>query len=340
MQREVLNMDVIHQKPLKRWTWADLQSSYRFWGLVFYFTTVVASQYLFNAYSALYIRQAADLPISMIGIAVGLQQVGMLFGALLAWMASRMKSYFLLYLFSGLYFLGLFLFCFHTNNPFLIMTGEVLIGMGLGAIMLIVPAFIAGAVGSVEAFVLSFGLMVILKTVFGSAMMAVSGWLLDMERLFSSPGYFFNLLSVPVIIGTLLLLPLKPCLFNGEPPVRQARPQPVKYRDPAVTFLLFLVPFYNIYWLVKIHGEIRNYSQSATLLTPRGAGWSAFVTALVTPVIFSTLNDNLRAIIESHGQTARYKTWLIILFAFLLPPVSAALIQSQMNEINGNLANG
>ena len=104
-------MDVIQQKPVKRWTWADLQSSYRFWGLVFYFTAVVASQYLFNAYSALYIRQAADLPISMIGIAVGLQQVGMLFGALLAWMASRMKSYFLLYLFSGLYFSGLFLFC-------------------------------------------------------------------------------------------------------------------------------------------------------------------------------------------------------------------------------------
>ncbi|MBC3220145.1 hypothetical protein [Serratia fonticola] len=330
-------MDVIQQKPVKRWTWADLQSSYRFWGLVVYFTAIVTSQYLFNAYSALYIRQTADLPISMIGVAVGLQQVGMLFGALLAWMASRMKSYYLLYLFGGLYLFGLFLFCFHTSNHFLMITGEVLIGMGLGAIMLIVPAFIAGAVGSVEAFVLSFGLMVTLKMVFGSSMMAIAGWLFDMERLFSSPEYFFTLLLVPVIIGTLFLLPIKACLFNCEPPVRQAIPQPVKYRDPAVTFLLFLVPFYNIYWLVKIHGEIRNYTQSAALLTPRGAGWSAFITAFVTPVIFSTLNDNLRAIIESHGQTARYKTWLIILFAFLLPPASAALIQSQMNEINGNL---
>ncbi|VTR23257.1 Uncharacterised protein [Serratia fonticola] len=75
--------------------------------------------------------------------------------------------------------------------------------------------------------------------VFGSAIMAISGWLFDMERLFSSPEYFFTLLSVPVIIGTLFLLPLKACLFNGEPPVRQAIPQPIKYRDPAVTFLLF-----------------------------------------------------------------------------------------------------
>jgi MFS family permease len=330
-------MDVIHQKPVKRWTWADLQSSYRFWGLVFYFTAVVASQSLFTSFSALYIRQTADFPISMIGVAVGLQQVGMLFGALLAWMASRMKSYYLLYLLSGLYLFGLFLFCFHTSSLVLMMTGEVLIGMGLGAIMLIVPAFIAGAVGSVEAFVLSFGLMVTLKMLLSSSLVAVFGWLLDTAQLFSSPVYFFTTLSVPAIFGTLLLLPLKAHLFNCEPSVRQAIPQPVKYRDPAVTFLLFLVPFYNIYWLVKIHGEIRNYTQSAALLTPRGAGWSAFVTAFVTPVIFSTLNDTLRAIIESHGQTARYKTWLIILFAFLLPPVSAALIQSQMNEINGNL---
>lgn len=327
------------QKLTTRWTWADLQSSYRFWGLVFYFILIASSQYILNIYSALYMKQSSDLSYSIIGVAFGAQQAGFLFGVILAWMASRMKNYYLLYLFSAFYLLGLVLFCFNTANPFLLIAGEVLIGLGLGAIILIIPAFIAGAVGSTEAYVLAFGLMATLKLLNNISIAPLAGWLFDMDQLLGNSSYFFAVLVTPPIIGTLLLLPIKAHLFNVAPPVRQATPVAAKHRDPALTFLLYFVPFYNIYWFVQVHAEIRNYTQSATLLTPRGAGWSAFVTALVTPVIFSTLNDNLRAIIESHGQTARYKTWLIILFAFLLPPVSAALIQSQMNEINGNLAN-
>ena len=332
-------METTQQKPATKWTWADLHSSYRFWGLVFYFVFIASSQYILNIYSALYMKQSSDLSYSIIGVAFGAQQAGFLFGVILAWMASRMKSYHSLYLFSAFYLLGLALFCFNTANPFALIAGEVLIGLGLGAIMLIIPAFIAGAVGSTEAYVLAFGLMATLKLLNNISIAPLAGWLFDMDLLLGNSSYFFAVLVTPAIIGTLLLLPIKAHLFNVAPPVRQAAPAAPKHRDPAITFLLYFVPFYNIYWLVKIHAEIRNYSQSATLLTPRGAGWSAFAVSIVTPAIYSTLNDNLRAIIESHGQTARYKTWLIILFAFLLPPLSAALIQSQMNEINGNLAN-
>ena len=327
------------QKLTTRWTWADLQSSYRFWGLVFYFVFFASSQSILNINSALYLKQYTDLSYSLIGIAFSAQQAGFILGFILAWMASRMKTYYLLYLFSAFYLLGISLLCFYSDNVFCLVAGEVMIGLAVGAILLTIPAFIGGAVGSTEAFVLAFGLMVTLKWLNNISTAPLSGWLWDRDLLLGNPSYFFAVLATPMIIGTLLLLPIKAQLFNVAPKVRQVAPIAPIYRNPAITFLLYFVPFYNIYWFAQIHAEIRNYSQSATLLTPRGAGWSAFATSIVTPAIFSTLNDNLRTIIESHGQTARYKTWLIILFAFLLPPVSAALIQSQMNEINGNLAN-
>ncbi|HGM5491433.1 TPA: hypothetical protein ACKP1B_005742 [Serratia fonticola] len=330
-------METTHQPSAVKWTWADLQSSYRFWGLVLYFVFIASSQYILNIYSALYMKQSSGLSYSIIGIALSAQQIGFLFGIILAWMASRMKSYYLLYLFSAFYLLGMALFCASVENVFALITGEVLMGLGLGAIMLTIPAFIAGAVGSTEAYVLAFGLMATLKFLNNLSIAPLAGWLFDMELLLGNASYFFTVLATPAIIGTLLLLPMKAPLFNIAPPVRQVAPIAPKHRDPAMTFLLYFVPFYNIYWLVKMHAEIRNHTQSATLLTPRGAGWSAFAASIVTPAIFSTLNDNLRAIIENHGQQARYKTWLIILFAFLFPPVSAALIQAQMNEINGNL---
>lgn len=332
-------MDTTQQKLVIKWTWADLQSSYRFWGLVFYFVFFASSQSILNINSALYLKQYTDLSYSLIGIAFSAQQAGFILGFILAWMASRMKTYYLLYLFSAFYLLGISLLCFYSDNVFCLVAGEVMIGLAVGAILLTIPAFIGGAVGSTEAFVLAFGLMVTLKWLNNISTAPLSGWLWDRDLLLGNPSYFFAVLATPMIIGTLLLLPIKAQLFNVAPPVRQVAPIAPIYRNPAITFLLYFVPFYNIYWFAQIHAEIRNYSQSATLLTPRGAGWSAFATSIVTPAIFSTLNDNLRTIIESHGQTARYKTWLIILFAFLLPPVSAALIQSQMNEINGNLAN-
>ncbi|MFT2797800.1 MULTISPECIES: MFS transporter [Serratia] len=332
-------MEKNHQASATKWTWADLHSSYRFWGLVFYFVFIASSQYILSIYSALYMKQSSGLSYSTIGVAFSFQQAGFLFGVILAWIASRMKSYYLLYLFSAFYLLGIALFCFNVENVVALMAGEMLIGLGIGAIILIIPAFIAGAVGSTETYVLAFGLMATLKLLNNLSIAPLAGWVFDMDLLLGNPTYFFAVLATPAIIGTLLLMPMKPQLFNVAPPVRQAAPLAPTYREPGITFLLYFVPFYNIYWLVKIHAEIRNYSQSATLLTPRGAGWSAFVVPIVTPAIFSTLNDTLRAIIESHGQQARYKTWLIILFAFLLPPVSAALIQSQMNEISGNLAN-
>ncbi|WP_411751393.1 hypothetical protein [Serratia sp. (in: enterobacteria)] len=330
-------METTHQASATKWTWADLQSSYRFWGLIFYFVFFASSQYILNINSALYLKQYTDLSYSLIGIAFSAQQAGFVLGFILAWMASRMKTYYLLYLFSALYLLGISLLCFSAENTVCLIVGEVMIGLALGAILLTIPAFIGGAVGTTEVFVLAFGLMVTLKWLNNISTAPLSGWLWDRDMLLDNPSYFFAVLATPMIIGTLLLLPIKPRLFNIAPPVRLVAPITPKYREPAITFLLYFVPFYNIYWLVKVHAEIRNYTQSATLLTPRGAGWSAFAASIVTPAIFSTLNDNLRAIIESHGQTARYKTWLIILFAFLLPPVSAALIQSQMNEINGNL---
>lgn len=330
-------METTHQPSATKWTWADLQSSYRFWGLLLYFVFFASSQSILNINSALYLKQYTDLSYSLIGIAFSAQQAGFVLGFILAWMASRMKTYYLLYLFSALYLLGISLLCFSAENTVYLIAGEVMIGLALGAILLTIPAFIGGAVGTTEAFVLAFGLMVTLKWLNNISTAPLSGWLWDRDMLLGNPSYFFAVLATPMIIGTLLLLPIKTQLFNIAPPVRQVVPIAPKHRDPAMTFLLYFVPFYNIYWLVKIHAEIRNYSQSAALLTPKGAGWSAFIVSMVTPAIFSTLNDTLRAIIESYGQQARYKTWLIILFAFLLPPVSAALIQSQMNEISGNL---
>ncbi|KEY60640.1 MFS transporter [Serratia sp. DD3] len=329
---------VISQKtPVKKWTWADLQSSYRFWGLVFYFVAFGFSQYFFSTAGLLFIKANSDLSMTDIGTVHATQQAGLFFGAILAWVASRIKNYYMLYLFSGLVLLGFSLFSSNPGNVEVLVIAEFLIGLGIGAMLLIIPAFIAGAIGSVEAFVLAFGMLVTLKFGFNIVMMPISTYLYT-ASLLEDPVGFFTLVSTPIIVGTLLLLPVKSCLFYESPPLRETPPQPAKYRSPVITFFLFVVPFYYIFWFVKIHAEIRTFTQSPTLLTPKCAGWSMFLLPFfVAPIIVSRLSDNQCTIIESNGQVPRYKTWLVVLFAFLLLPLSAALIQAQMNEISGNL---
>ncbi|PVZ82989.1 hypothetical protein C9426_27930 [Serratia sp. S1B] len=325
------------KKPVKKWTWADLQSSYRFWGLVFYFVAFGFSQYFFNTAGLLFIKTNSDLSMAYISIVNAGQQVGLFFGAILAWIASRLKNYYMLYVFSGLVLLGFSLFSFNSGSFEVLVIAEFLIGLGMGAMLLIIPAFIAGAIGSVEAFVLAFGMLVTLKFGFNMVMMPISAYLYT-ASLLESPVGFFALISTPIILGTLLLLPVKSCLFYESPPLRETAPQPAKHRSPVIIFFLFLVPFYYIFWFVKIHAEIRTFTPSPTLLTPKCAGWLMFlIPPFVAPIIVSRLSDNQRAIIESHGQVPRYKTWWVVLCAFLLLPLSAALIQAQMNEISGNL---
>lgn len=316
-----------------RWTWADLVSSYRFWALTLYFALMAGSSTLLTGLFPMLIRQWTQLPYSDLGLVLGAQPVGIFCGLLLAWAASRSRQPDSLYLFAGLFVAGTILVCLGGAAVPVLMLGYFLIGLAAGAITLLLPALIAQATGQVETFVLAFGIFMLLKT--------LASMLAPMTANFSSGHplsalHFLLLVATPVLIGTLLLLPLKPRLFAEAPPAREVAPHLEKPQAPILTFLLTtFVPFYIFFWFVRIHRDVRSYSQSSSLLTPRGAGWMVFLVPFAIPIILSVLCDCVRGLLNERKTSPGIPTGAVIVASLLFPPLGAALAQSQMNRLIG-----
>lgn len=325
-------MSDMHASTLERWTWADLVSSYRFWAITIYFAAIAGSATLLTSHFPVLIRHWAQLPYSELGQIVAAQPIGMVLGVPLAWAISRSKGVGSLHWFSVIFVIGVALTCLSGAALPLIALGYFLVGLTLGATALILPALIAQATSRVETYILAFGLFTLLKTLCGGMLVPAFGAATDW--LSSSPYFLLALVAVPVIIGALLLLSLNGRLFEEAPPLRQIAPHRETPHNPLLTFLLTLfVPFYVLFWLVRIHRDIRSYSQSPSLLTPRGAGWMCFFVPFAFPMALSAMSDILRDLLQQRGQPARVATGLMILTSLLFPPLGAALIQAQMNRL-------
>ena len=312
------------------WTWADQISTYRFWGLLaFYTLSSVGASSVLRTYLTFIIWERAASTRMLGWITLALALFG-LYGFWLAWSASRWNMKKMLYSFSLAQLAGIALFLVGTTQTSLVWLyfGAFFFGAGTAAILLSVPAIIAGGRGGAEAFLLAFGIVFTVSTL-ADSLYPFTGNLIDLVSLNL---FLVIVVALPIVAGLFFLLPVNRALFNEEAPPRGRSFAPV-YRDPvAVAFLMF-VPLYNIYhllhWLYRAHGEVAFLSPSRSLLSPGAAIGAAFI-PLLTPVLTTILIDQLN--VRLSRQEQQWSAGAVFIWSLLLFPVAMALVQSAINR--------
>lgn len=316
------------------WTWADQISSYKFWGiLLFYIFSLIPNIVInlsFPILKEFYGISATDLATAMV-----FKSIAVLGGFWLAWFLVRVKNHYLLYLFSSLTIVGLLL----LHLPYSIITLSIssfFIGLSFGSITLSIPSIISGGKGGSEMFVISFGLITFLELV---TQTMFNGLFESLYSILGSPNSFIKVGIISSLLGIILLLPVKAELFNISPLERKKTLTPIN-RKPVIVVLLCLVPIYNIYHLVhlsyRLHGEVNYINMTQRILSPRAAIWSTIFLSILSPIIVSSLNDNLMIKLKENNIAKYYRTWTVIFWSFIFIPISYALIQSNLNQLIDN----
>lgn len=323
------------------WTWADQISSYKFWGIVLFFiflllpnVIITDSTYVLKAIlKEEYCRMAEYLFI--VGVCYTFGHFG---GFWLAWFMIRMKNHYLLYLFSGLTIIGLLLLLL-IPTIISLLVGYFLIGLSFGAITLAIPSIISSGNGGGKMFVVSFGVITLFNILIWNSYGVISFIFLSLTN---PQNHIIIIGLVSALIGTILLLPIKAELFNIPPPVRGKTLTPIR-RKPVTVALLFLIPLYNIYYILhlsyRLHGEVNQINPTQSILSPKAAVWCTLFLPALLPIIASSLNTNLIIKIKENNIQRFHKTWVIILWTFIFLPISYALIQSNLNQLTQNYSN-
>lgn len=318
------------KEPEIHWTWADLVSSYRFWALVI-FTFCIAFNLMLLSIISPYIMSDFGLTHKDIGLIFFMRTMGFL-SIIPAWIAARIKSYNPLYFFALMICLAL-LIAYYTGDFLVLIICAFMIGLFSASSALLIAANIAKAVNRIEGFVLVFGLITIIIMV--SHILSVPIY----QYIITKMGYRYNYIVVfaLMVISVLFLLPMQKSLFSNSPQIRQVKVIDQEYREPMQTFLLFtFIPFYSIYWFVKVHYDIRIYSQSARLLTPVAAGWCA----LLVPFAMAIMLVNLTDILDEISFQKKRSRCKFIIVSCLFPPIAVALVQDRLNQLLNMNQNG
>lgn len=312
-----------HQK----WTCADILSSYRFWGIFFFFLIQSLLGTLGSSYGPYFWNSSLSLPTEHISAIISCIQAGYFLGMVLSWFFCRIKNR------NPLYFVALLLIvgticAFSINDAsqeVRLTIGHFLISLSVGIMTLLLPALLFVAIGSTETFVIMFSLCLIAK--------------FFMAHCF--PIFIFQLnpkdISTVVItfsiFAVLLLLPLKKQLFYVSPPQRSSSTQRPEYANPmSVALLASCIPFYIVYWFVKIHREMQFVASSPRLMTARGAGWLSAIMPFSAAIMCLMLSDEIRTLLANKKENSGIRTGWTLVWALLYPPVGAAIIQAKMNR--------
>ncbi|RKS84634.1 hypothetical protein DES39_1844 [Orbus hercynius] len=313
-----------------RWTWADLVSSYQFWGLIlFSFFIATSSGYTLH-YLMMYTKMSLfQYSNGDLGLAINLSSLGLIFAIILGWIASRLQSYFCLYLYALFIIITLIIIYFYVENLIILAVASFIINALATAISLLVAASIAKAVDKMEFFVLAFGLISLMGYLnnFFSAIF----WQGIMDK-WMNIHYGIIFVIAFIIVSILLLIPVKKSLFSEAPPIRRFSNMVEKdqHDSIAVFLLLVFIPFYFIYWCVRAHRDIRHYSQSARLLTPTAAGWCALLVPFAIPIMLVNLSDTID---EFFSQSQKSK-WRFILLSVFLLPLAILVVQNRLNHLS------
>lgn len=312
------------------WTWADQISTYRFWGLFFFYILAGASSTAISSFMFLKFTQE-NIPLSMAGGIFSGMAIAGLAGLGVSFLAIRWKTKLVLVATGVTLFLGSALLLLPSGREGigLIIPGAILFGLANGVLWILIPALMAGGRGGAEAFVVVVGLMFFLNRIESLMVNTQLGSMVDQLG--------FSVITIVVLIwnflGLILLLPVNPAFFTGPPPERN-KPLPPVRRDPWVSGLLFLVPFYWLYWTYRAHGEVCQMTASRKILTPRAAVvGSIFLPYIIFAFELTSLTDALndQAMISS-GTGLSQSPLLIFLLGIFLPPVGVGKVQAQMNR--------
>lgn len=316
------------KEPPPTWTWADQVSSWRFWGLLisYVLTVSVANAALSMALPAL--REGAGVSNWQYGSLVSARYIATGFGFLLAWIAIKWRPVISLVFLAVLNGCGLILL-FHEAMPLVArFAGSAMVGLSTGAVSLTVPAIIAGGRCGAEAFLVAFGVVTTFGVIVGSQashafVACVDAW---------GFSHIVPIALTPVVVGAIILLTVRGELFTGEPPDRGYTLTPFK-RKPIVVALLFLVPFYGLYWMYRAHGEVSAVAPLRTLLSPRGAVLGSIFVPFLPVVAMASLIDALNCQCQERGRPRLHSPVTIFLWACFFAPVAGAMIQSGINGL-------
>jgi len=332
------------------WTWADQISSYRFWGLfLFFLFLTIPSSFLSFGLNAF--QRELGLSGSQISTVYMFKSIAGFFGLWLAWFMVRLKNHYLLFLYSGFILIGWLLILLVPLSIPTLSISFFLIGLGFGAISLAIPSIISGGRGGSEMFIVSVGLITFFESLSWLASIKIFAFLSDN---FSGHNGLSIINMVATCIGMVLLLPVKADLFNNAPPRRESFLIPTD-REPITVALLGIIPLYNIYHILymsyRFHGEVNKINPTQNILSPRAAVWCSLLLSIISPIMVTSLNTSLISKLKedkpvAYSMNNYYKNWVVILWAFILLPVSFALIQSNMNLLlqsqssNANVTEG
>jgi len=321
------------------WTWADLLSTYRYWGLfTAYSLAFAATQTLYTFVFARY-RELVELRVESFGLVLAWTHVvWILLALLLAWIAIRTRPVRVLLIAATLATAVSFAALIPGISPklafFLTYT---LIPLLSGMLMILFVALLAGSGGGYQTFLVTFGVAWAFGQLLYYGISALTG------ALVSAYGYASSswVISVLLLLALICLAFVRQDMFTIDPPQRGRSFLPVN-RDPvAAALLAWFVPFYLVYWLYRIHGEEAHIRPSRQLLSPRAAAWIAVVPvvdALLFPIMLSTLADQHNEVAEAAGIPRVQRPWAVFLWSVLFAPVAIGLIQSNLNALAGRAA--
>jgi len=315
-------------RPQSGWTWADQISTYRFWGLLWFYLFSAMSLGILTVFLPVSFRagtaeRQSALAITSIG-------VGGLFGFYLGWAIARYQSKLMLVVAGALQLGGMIL----VTAPSLVsvpatgIAGGFLTGLGAGGITLAIPSIVAGGLGGAPAFATAFGYMYLLAHI---QQFNIPVWIgMDIDSYGPDPTiriYTFTTL----FLGILLLLPVKPILFQEAPAERGYALEPTQ-REPLGVAILCFIPFYGLYWLYRVHGEITQLAPSRTILSPRGAVLAGLFAPLLLPVMLTSLMDALNQRAIDTGKATYRPSWTVFLSSLVFFPIAVALLQTALNK--------
>lgn len=314
--------------PDKKWTCADLLSSYRFWSIIFFFFALSFISALgASSYSVHFWSQSLSIPANRIGAILAGAQMGYLLGMIASWFVCRIKNRYSLYFVALLLIIGV-VCSFYVNDPSEVIRltiGQFLMRFCVGIMTLLVPMLLFSAIGSTQTFVILFSLCLLFKFIIASYLSIF---------IYAIPQEYISSIAITLsIIALLFLLPIKKELFSIAPPKRNSSTQRPECAEPVVVALLaFFIPFYIIYWFVRIHREMQCVAPSPRLMTACGAGWLSTMMPFSTAILCLTLSDEIRTLLANKNEDTGIQSGWTLFWALLFPPVGAAIIQAKMNR--------
>jgi hypothetical protein len=305
-------------------------STYRFWGLVFFDVFTIFGIAAISSFLGIFMMQEIGTGAQELGVIFAIRAASGLLSFFPAWFITRWKTLPMLIVFGVLQLLGVVLLSFSSlaSIAALRYLGAFLWGLASGTVSLVILAIFAGSRGRMETFAIAFGINTFLTNIVQIYAPIVNAQLWDIYG--SLPIGITT--TVLMVLGLIFLLPVNPSLFNG-PPSQRGYPLPPTTRDSLFAGLKCLIPFYWLYWLYRVHGEITAFYPTRSILSPRASVFACiFVPFILYPVIMTSLSDALNQYANSRGRSDYMPSWVIFLFAVFFYPVAVGLLQASLNH--------